>query len=199
MRKRIAFAFLFLLTSTLFAQQSTARNSPNSSIVPKEEQASREDVVALMDVMHSRRQVVAVIDMMKEQMLNGMHQSFLREHPNASPEALKKLDATMEGAWKFINIDELTEASIPVYQKYLSHEDALALIAFYSSPTGQRFLDRMPSLVKEAGAAGAKVMQGHLDEIQAISKQRFQEFLAYVKAHPEELGEAPKQEPAKSK
>ena len=197
MKKLIVISILFLLTSSLFGQQATATSQ--NSVVPKEEQATREDVVALMEVMHSRRQVVAVIDMMKEQMLNGMHQSFLREHPKTSAEALKKLDATMEGVWKFINIDELVEVSIPVYQKYLSHEDAVALISFYSSPTGQRFLDRMPALVQEAGAAGAKVMQSHMDEIQAISKQRFQEFVKYAAAHPEELGETPKQEPAKSK
>lgn len=43
----------------------------------------------------------------------------------------------MDGVWKVINLDELVAAGIPVYQKYLTHEDAIGLISFYSSPAGQ--------------------------------------------------------------
>jgi uncharacterized protein len=171
------------------AQQESSSIAKGSSVVPKEEQATKEDVVALLDVMHSRRTVEAMFKMMREQMLTGMHDSILKDHPNASPAVLKKLDGTMDGVFKYLNVDDVTAISIPIYQKYLSHDDAIALISFYSSPTGQRFLDRMPALVKEAGEAGANMMRSHMQEVQDQAQKKFEDFQKYIAAHPEELGE----------
>jgi hypothetical protein len=161
------------------------------TVVPEEQRATEEDVVALLDVMHSRRQTAAALDMMKEQMLTGMRLGFLKEHPGASPAVLKKLDATMDGVWNVVSVDEIVKATIPVYRKYLSHEDAISLISFYSSPAGQDYLARMPALIKEAGEAGGKLMSTHLDEVQRESKAKYAEFEKYVAAHPDEMGTAP--------
>jgi hypothetical protein len=176
----------------LVAQQVTNPITPEATgPVPLEQRATKEDILALMDVLHSRRQMSAMLDTMKRNMLEGMRLSFLKEHPGASPAVLKKLDATMDGVWNAVNLDELVEAGIPVYQKYLTHEDAISLISFYSSPAGQHYLARMPALIREGGEAGGNVMKGHLDEIQRDAKLKFQRFESYVAAHPEELGEKP--------
>lgn len=180
---------LVLLVPIGFAQTSKSEN--NSSVVPKEQQATREDVLALMQVMHTRRQTVAVFEMLKEQFAKSMHDSFLSEHPNASPALLKRLDTLMDPVWALLKVEDVENLSIPIYQKYLSHEDVISLISFYSSPAGQHFLERMPALTKEAGEAGGNLMRQHTAEIQAEAKIKMAEFDAYLTAHPEELG-APK-------
>jgi hypothetical protein len=100
----------------------------------------------------------------------------------------------MDAAWNTIDLDELIQAEIPVYQKYITHEDAISLISFYSSPAGQHFLARMPALIKEAGDAGGNVMKGHLDQIQREAKLKFEQFRSYIAQHPEELGTSPAKE-----
>jgi hypothetical protein len=181
---------LLLIAPASFAQVPEGNSAEEQaiSVVPKEEQATKEDVLALMDVLQSRRQAVAAIDMTKEQILKGMHLSFLQDHPSASPEVLKKLDATMDGVWKVINVDDILQVTVPIYQKYLSHEDAISLISFYSSPAGQNYLTRMPALIKESGEAGGKLMTGHLAEVEKEAKLKFVAFQEYIAAHPEQLG-----------
>jgi hypothetical protein len=195
-KKALLVAIAFALAIPLgFAQQVTSPITPEATgPVPVEQRATSEDILALMDVMHSRRQMAAMLDSMKRNMLEGMRLSFLKEHPGASPVVLSKLDATMDGVWKVINLDELVAAGIPVYQKYLTHEDAIGLISFYSSPAGQHYLARMPALIKESSEVGGNVMKGHLDEIQRDAKLKFEQFEKYVAAHPEELGDAPAKE-----
>jgi hypothetical protein len=189
--------FLVAASSATFSQQGSKPEgkAANAVLVPQEEQATKEDIAALLDVMHSRRTIDAMFQMMREQMLKSMHESFLQQHPTASPEVLKKLDATMDGVFKYLKTDDVIAISIPIYQKYISHEDAIALTSFYSSPTGQRFLDRMPALVKEAGDAGADMMRAHTQEIQHQAEKKYDEFLQYIAAHPEEIGASPRPQP----
>lgn len=182
---------LWLAVPLVVAQKTNPITTEATGPVPVEERATREDILALMDVMHSRRQMTAMIDGMKKNMLEGMRMGYLKEHPGASPAVLNKLEATMDGVWKAIDLDELVQAGVPVYQKYLTHEDAISLISFYSSPAGQHYLARMPALIKEGSEAGGNVMKGHMDEIQRDAKLKFEQFERYVAAHPEELGEVP--------
>ncbi len=196
MKKLALFVAGFVLTVVPFAlgQQPAQAGPAATLVVPKEEQATREDVLALLQVLHSRDQVVAALDMMKQQMLSGMDESFLREHPGASKKVLDKLNATMDSVWTVVSVDEMVAVTVPIYQKYLSHEDAISLISFYSSPAGQHYLSRMPTLIKEAGEAGGNLMKGHLDEVQQSAKAKFISFETYIEAHPEELGEPPSSE-----
>jgi len=181
---------LFLLSICSLAQtsQGAAKDADATGMVPKEQQATKEDVTALMQALHSRQQSEAMLTAMSTQFNRSIHDNFLQEHPNASPAVLKKLDETMDPVWKMINVDELLTAAVPIYQKYLSHDDVIALISFYSSPAGQHFLDRMPMLMKEASEMGGNIMRGRMADIQKAAADKMAEFDKYLKAHPEELG-----------
>lgn len=183
------FALLLALSPCAFGQASAVLPADtSSSVVPKEEQATKEDVLALFEVMHSRRTAEAALQMMSENMNKGSRASFLRQYPNASPEILKKLDALSTGAIKVVDIDAMLVATIPIYQRYLSHEDAISIVSFYSTPAGQRYLERMPALLKDVGDVSTKIVLSHLDEIQASVQKAMEEFQKYIAAHPEEVG-----------
>jgi uncharacterized protein len=45
---------------------------------------------------------------------------------------------------------------VSIYDKNFSHEDIKALIAFYKTPTGRRFIEAQPVMMNEAMTAGQK-------------------------------------------
>ena len=52
---------------------------------------------------------------------------------------------------------------IPVYQRHFSKSDIDGLIAFYSSPTGQKFLREMPAVTAESMQAAYPRIQSAVD------------------------------------
>ncbi len=84
---------------------------------------------------------------------------------------------------------DLETPIIHVYQQHLSTDDGAAIIAFYKTPAGQRFLATMPAIVQESQQAGGQVgrqiiddvLTRHQPEIEAAKKK-------YDQEHP---GEAP--------
>ncbi len=57
---------------------------------------------------------------------------------------------------KEIKAEDLIEMVVPIYDKHLSQEDIKAVIAFYETPTGKRFVKALPQLTQESMAAGQK-------------------------------------------
>jgi len=55
-----------------------------------------------------------------------------------------------------IHPEELVELNVPIYDKYLSHEDIKAIIAFYQSPVGAKFLSVLPNIAQESYQAGGR-------------------------------------------
>ena len=47
-------------------------------------------------------------------------------------------------------IDEVIDRMIPVYDKYFTDDELIAMIQFYESPAGSRLLETMPMIMKEA-------------------------------------------------
>lgn len=84
-----------------------------------------------------------LMDQMKSQMLTG-----LRNQMQDVPEEFwtrfeKKLD-----------VNELIEKLIPIYDKYYSLEDLRAVNAFYASEVGQRLVATLPKITQESMAVG---------------------------------------------
>lgn len=49
---------------------------------------------------------------------------------------------------------ELVELLIPVYEKHLTHEDILQMLAFYESPTGQKVIRVLPAITEQSMEVG---------------------------------------------
>jgi len=54
------------------------------------------------------------------------------------------------------DMSQLLELSIPLYDKYYSHEEIKSLLAFYATPAGQKSITAMPQLIEELREAGKK-------------------------------------------
>lgn len=52
------------------------------------------------------------------------------------------------------NMDDLMDRMVPVYDKYLSHDDIKELVKFYESPAGKKYVKALPQISKKSMAIG---------------------------------------------
>ncbi len=164
MKTRFAIAIFSLAFSLpLFGQVAAA---------PAVDQSTRDEVIRFMDLMQVRTRMIEVMDNMKVQMRRGAEQSLKLRKPDATQRDIERADSIVDVSMKDFPTDEMIEAMIPIYQRHFSKEDLDALIAFYTSPVGQKIQNETPALTKEAMQAGGDVMTKRLPEIQARIKEQ---------------------------
>lgn len=83
-----------------------------------------------------------------------------------------------------IDLQEMVNLAVPVYDKYLSDDDIKGLIEFYSTPLGQKMIKALPSIMTESGEKGRQwgekigresmieVLQEHPDLQEALQARK---------------------------
>jgi len=98
------------------------------------------------------------------QMIDGMMHNFKEGLPGVPDDFWTSFRAKIKG-------DDLVDMVVPVYEKHLTEEDVDGLIAFFSSPTGRRFVEKQPLILadtmKLGEAWGAKLAEEVLTELRA--------------------------------
>jgi|SRR5580658_83456 hypothetical protein len=117
------------------------------SIAP--DAASKEDVKKLFDVMASRQQMAQMMQQMFTQMRNMNREQLKKTHPDLSDAELARRDRESEDLIKNFPLDEMLNDMIPIYQRHFTKSDIDALVAFYSSAAGQKFLHETPAVTAE--------------------------------------------------
>lgn len=166
---RVSSLLLILLAvSPAFAQQSVAEAAAQSRAAAEARKAAaapptREDVLKLFDLLQITKTMDAVINATKQQSMEAAEQMIREKMPDATPEQKKQfremMDEVMQQALGPAAIKEMLEATIPVYQHHLTKADLDAMIAFYSSPVGQKILHEQPAMVQESMEASAGIQQ----------------------------------------
>ncbi|HZI57398.1 MAG TPA: DUF2059 domain-containing protein, partial [Verrucomicrobiae bacterium] len=99
----------------------------------------------------------------KQQSMEVAEQMIQEKMPDATPEQKKKLremmDEVMRESLGPAAINEMLEATVPVYQRHLTKADMDAMVAFYSSPVGQKILHEQPTMIQESMEASAGIQQ----------------------------------------
>src|SRR5262249_46632152 len=70
-----------------------------------------------------------------------------------------RMNKLMDDMMKNFPFEEMIQAMMPVYQKHLTKTDASAMVAFYSTPTGQKLIREQPAITQEAMQAAAPLIQ----------------------------------------
>lgn len=112
--------------------------------------APREDVVRLLQTMKSHDMMEKTMQAVLTPMKQMTHEQWTKDKDRLPADFESRMDKMMADMMKNMPIEEMTEAMIPVYQKHFTHSDIEALIAFYSSPVGQKFLEETPKVTGEA-------------------------------------------------
>jgi len=81
------------------------------------------------------------------QMMDGMIENFKATMPGVPEEFWTSFRGKVKP-------DTLIDLVIPVYEKHLSEADLDALIEFYSSPAGRRFVEKQPLILADTMEAG---------------------------------------------
>lgn len=62
--------------------------------------------------------------------------------------------STWESIRNEINVDELVELSVPIYEKYFTEDELKDIAAFYESPTGKKLAAVTPAMTEESMRVG---------------------------------------------
>jgi hypothetical protein len=153
-----------LLGSVSFAQEN-----------PADAPASKADIEKYLDVLHTRDLMKTMMDAMSKQM-HQMIAEQLKKDPAMTPQAEARVNKMMDDIIKTMPIDDLIDAMIPVYQKHFTKGNIDDLLAFYSTPTGQKLVKELPAISTEAMQAVMPISQ----RMMATAMQRAKDELAQM-------------------
>jgi uncharacterized protein len=187
---------VLLAVSPAFAQQTVAEAAAQSRAAVDARKAAaapptREEVLKLFDLLQITKTMDAVINATKQQSMEIAEQMIRERMPNITPEQKKQftgmVDEVMREALGTAAINEMLAATIPVYQHHLTKADLDAMVAFYSSPVGQKILHEQPAMVQESMVASAGIQQ----RIARSMFQKIDERVAKMAEADKEKGKKP--------
>jgi len=139
-----------------------------------------ESIDRLIAASHQDRVLAAVLDNMEVSMRTAL-KAALKDMPmNAAQQKLfdeapaKLVKVTRDG----LNPEQLRASQIKVYQETFTQSDIDGLLAFYRSPAGSAYIDKMPLVVQRTNAD----LQVRLAPLVEQMKAAMQDAIAQIKA-----------------
>lgn len=167
MKRILTITALGLFAATAAFARQTASDTP----------ATKEDIQKYLDVVHSKEMMTKTMEAMSKPMRQMMHEEYLRGKEKLPPDFEERMSKRMEEDLKSMPFDEMLQAMVPVYQKHFTKGDINALLAFYSSPTGQKMIRELPAITAEAMQAVMPILREKMDAM----TQRLQQDVAQMK------------------
>jgi len=164
MKRAVIFLILCAASATSgLAQQGTA-NAP----------ATREDIERYLSAIHSHDMMNQMAAAMSKPIHQMVHDEYLKDKDKLPADFEDRTNKMTDDMFKEMPFDEMMQAMVPVYQKHFTKGDIDALVAFYSSPTGQKTLRELPAIMSEAMESAIPIMQKYMETM----KQRIDEETA---------------------
>ena len=171
-----------LLAATLSFAQAPAPASAPSADGPQKEQ-----ILKLIDLLRVRNQMKEVMGQLRDQVHAGALQNLRARAANPTPEQIaavnQSVDEQVDEMERKYPLSQMIEDIIPIYQRHLTKSDLDSMIAFYSSPIGQKILNEMPAMLQETMQVASSHMQPIVEAALDNVDKKIQELTA---------GEAPK-------
>lgn len=193
MRKPFALLFIAgVLAVPLLAQPLPAASGQPQAAQTKPlppDAASAEQLKKLFDVIGIQKQMQSLMTSLAgsmEQMIPSAAQ--LSEKQKAEMKALQtELFGKMMSP-EFVS--SYLDMMVPVYQLHFTKTDVDQIIAFYSSPTGQKFVNEQPLIVQEIFPMILPMMQQHMQEV--MKDSNFEQRLKDIFTEDEKTETKPK-------
>ena len=139
--------------------------------------ATREDIEHYLDVIHSQQMAQQMVAAMAGPMHKMVHDQYLKNQDKLPADFEQREMKVLDEMFQNMPLDEMMQAMIPVYQKHFTKGDVDALIAFYSSPTGQKMLHELPSIMSEAMESMTPLMEKYMETVKQRIEGEFTEAL----------------------
>jgi hypothetical protein len=175
--KRFLLAAIFCLAFTSHAlAQDAAATAP----------ASKEDVERYLQTMHSHDMMQNMIVVMAKPMHQMLHDQFLKQKDKLPADFETRMNKMMDDMMKDMPFDEMMQAMVPSYQKHLTKGDVDSLVAFYSSPTGQKVVRELPAIMGEAMEAMMPIMRRQMDTMNQRVQQEVADMIKNSQKKPDQ-------------
>jgi hypothetical protein len=112
--------------------------------------------------------------------LEQFRSSVMESQPD-NPRARQFVEAFEARFHKHFDANELNEAAVAIYDKYLSEGDLKGLLEYYNSPLGQRMLKVLPELTRETQDAGYTLGQKAVEQSMEDLRAEYPEFVSNSK------------------
>jgi hypothetical protein len=153
----IAAALLTGMAAPTVAQQTNAPAAANTRgatapTAPATEPSPGQMAAAmdLLDANRSTANIAAILDTLAP----IETQQIRREHPGIDPATLDALQKAIRDEF-VAREDDYKRMVAAVYAEHFSEEELRKLAAFYRSDVGKKYIDAVPTLLKEMGPVGA--------------------------------------------
>lgn len=172
MKRTCCVALLILAVAVVSFAQQPVKSDP----------ATPEQITKMFQLLNIDAQMAATSAGMKQQMIAMTLEDVKKRKPDAPPAMLTEVSEAygemFTEMFKTFSGKMLMDVIGPVYQKHLTRAEADAVIAFYSSPEGKSFLEKMPAISIAAMQAMMPRMQEQLEPLGAKFKVRLDEIMA---------------------
>jgi len=152
---------IFMLIALMLAMGSYAAAQQNPADAP----ATKEDIEKYMQVMHSKELMGKTADAMMRPMHQMLHEEYLKDKDKLPPDFESRMTKIMDDYTKTFPWGEIMDAMVPVYQRHFTKGDVDALVAFYSTPTGQKLVKEMPQITAEAMQSMMPMLQKSMNRM----------------------------------
>jgi hypothetical protein len=172
MRRFILTATICLVLFLVGGSNALAQNSDPSA------PASKEDIQRYLNTTRSHDMMQSMIAAMAKPMHQMVHDQYIKDKDKLPADFETRMNKMMDDMLKDMPFDEMMQAMVPTYQKHFTKGDIDSLVAFYSSPTGQKLLKETPAIMAEAMQSMMPIMRKQMD---AMNQRVQQEVAAMMK------------------
>ena len=138
--------------------------------------ATADQVELLLRTMHSHDMIQRTMEAMLKPMDQMFHDQFRKDGKKLPADFEPRFTKMMNDMLTNMPWERMTQATVPVYQKHFTNGDIGNLIAFYSSPTGQKFLHEMPEVTGEGMQAMMPIMLKYMSNAKAHMQQQMKDM-----------------------
>ena len=153
----------------MFSYVAMAQAKPADDTTP-----SKEQVLKFLEILRVKSQLTLYFDGVAKEAKLGAEEGFKRKVPDATPAQLAEVDEFAQKLFQGMPIDEMVDAMVPIYQRHLTREDIDNIMAFYSSPVGQKLQREQPAMMQEGMKAGGEIGRRRLQAMM----QQMDDFIA---------------------
>ncbi|HUM04347.1 MAG TPA: DUF2059 domain-containing protein [Terriglobales bacterium] len=148
--------------------------------------ATKEDIQKYFQVTHARQMMDQMVDAMLKPLHQMIHEQYLKDKDKLPADFEERMSKRMDEMLRGMPWDEMLDAELPAFQKHLTKGDVDSLLAFYSSPTGQKMLREMPAMMSEAMESMMPILRKYMDTV----SDRVQQEVAQMMKESEKKGGA---------
>lgn len=164
-RTALFIAFISVLPAS--AQKPGAASAPAGprSSSTAAAQPTREEILQLFNALDIRQQLGSVADVMKGNM-EKMQEAQMPDLTDAQKQKISDLNSEIVGeAFNQDSVNAMLEDLVPIYQKHFTRADIQAVMAFYNSPSGRKFLHEQPQILQDTMTTAVAHLQQRIEKI----------------------------------